>query len=46
MTPKKHVYEFGNKNLKKNISSYFSFVLALKTVDTHMLFWSILFSMN
>ena len=27
---KERVYEFWNKNLKKNISSYVSFVLALK----------------
>ena len=37
-TPKKRIYEFWNKNLKKNISSYFSFVLALKMIDAQMLF--------
>ena len=38
--PQKSVW---NKNLKKNISSYFSFIFALKTVDAQMLFWSIFF---
>ena len=38
--PQKSVW---NKNLKKNMSSYFSFILALKTVDAQMLFWSIFF---
>ena len=41
LPPKKRIYEFWNKNLKKNISSYFSFVLALKTIDAQMLFWSV-----
>ena len=38
--PKKHIFEFWNKNGKK-ISSYLSLVLTLKTIDAQMLFWSV-----
>ena len=39
--PEKSICEFWNKNLKQNVSSYFSLVLALKTIDTQKLFWSV-----
>ena len=32
---------FETKTLMKNMFSYFSFVLALKTIEAQMLFWSI-----
>ena len=35
LTPKKGVFEFWNKNCKK-CSSFFSFVLALKTIDAQI----------
>ena len=38
MTSKKGIFEFWNKKRKQNFSSYFSFVLALKTKDAQMLF--------
>ena len=37
--PKKGIFEFWNKNCKKNVSSFFSFVLALKTIEAQMLFY-------
>ena len=40
---KKRIYEYWNK---KNIYSYFSFVLALKIVDAKLLFWSMEFGLE
>ena len=40
-TPKKGIFEFWSKNCKQNFSLYFSFVLALKIIDTQNLFWSV-----
>ena len=45
--PQKSVFmSFETKTLKKNISSYFSFVLAFKKIDAQMLFWSIFFKIH
>ena len=43
--PKKGIFEFWKKNCKK-MYSHFSFVLALKTIDPQMLFWSVLTAKN
>ena len=41
-TPQKALlWVLKQKPFKKNISSYFSFILALKTIDAKMLFWSV-----
>ena len=40
LTPKRAFLSFEIKTEKK-CSSYFSFVLALKTLDAQMLFWSV-----
>ena len=37
---------FKTKTFRKQFSSYFSFVSALKTIDTHMLFWSVFLKMH
>ena len=39
--PKKGIFEFEIKTVKKIFSSYFSFVLALITIDLEILFWSV-----
>ena len=41
LTRKKCIYEFCNKKRLQKFSSYLSFVLALKTIDTQMIFWSV-----
>ena len=45
--PQKRMFlSFKTKTFRKKFSSYFSFVSALKTIDTHMLFWSVFLKMH
>ena len=39
--PKKSIFEFWNRNLKKMFPLHFSFVLFFKTIDAQMLFRSV-----
>ena len=44
--PKKCVFGFWSKSPQKICSLCFGFDLALKTIDTQMLFWSVFFKMH